>query len=527
MSASLANAGPPPRPAVNKWLIAITVMFGTFMAIMDVSVVNVSLPYMMGSFGENLSAITWVATSYSIAEIIMVTMTGWWSALLGRKRLYLLSFALFTVGSMLCGTAHTFTQMMVYRVIQGIGGGCLIPVSQAVLRESFPAEEQGMAMAVYGMGVVLAPAAGPILGGWLTDRFGWPAIFYINVPVCIVGLALVMAFLHDPPYLRRGVGRIDWLGIGLLAVSLTGLQVVLERGQQNDWFQSAGIVWGTAATVAALVAFVIWELRTPHPVVNLRLLRNVPLSLGSSMGIILSIGLFGTSFILPQFTQDLLGYSAYDAGLILSPRALALLVAMPIVGWLYKRVDARALIVFGLGFILWSYWGLSHLSLSAGFQDLVPILIIMGLGMPFVFVTISTVSLSTVSHREMTDAAGFYTLARRVGGNLGYAIVATLVARGTAIHRADLAANITPLNSAYRRFHHTLLALLRARGLPPLGAQHTALALTNATVNRQATMLAYNDLALFLGALFIVFIPLLFFLPGRPPGAAAKPAPAH
>jgi MFS transporter, DHA2 family, multidrug resistance protein len=230
---------------VNKWLVAGTVLFGSFMAVMDISVVNVALPHMMGNFSEDMSSITWVATSYSIAEIIMVTMAGWLSTLMGRKRLYLFSFGLFTLGSILCGTAVNFHQMLFYRILQGIGGGALIPVSQAILRETFPPEEQGMAMAVYGMGVVLAPAMGPILGGWLTDRYGWPWIFYINVPVSVVGMLMVGAFVKDPAYLRRGVNKIDWLGIFLLAVALTTMQIVLERGQSQNWFDSRMIIIGT------------------------------------------------------------------------------------------------------------------------------------------------------------------------------------------------------------------------------------------------------------------------------------------
>jgi DHA2 family multidrug resistance protein len=500
-------------PNANKWIIAGVVMFGAFMAVMDISVVNVALPHMMGTFGESLSAITWVATSYSIAEIIMVSMAGWFSTLLGRKRLYLLSFALFTVGSILCGTAHTFTQMMIYRTIQGIGGGSLIPVSQAILREAFPHEQQGIAMAIYGMGVVLAPATGPIIGGWLTDHYGWPAIFYINVPVSIIGIILTAIFLYDPPYLRRGVKSIDWGGIGLLAVSLTGLQIVMERGQEKGWFSSSLIVWGTIITLSAIIALIIWELRADHPIINLRLLKHSSLSIGCCMGIVLSIGLFGTTFILPQFTQDLLGYDAFKSGLILAPRAFALLAAMPLAGILYRHVNAKALILFGLGFILWSYWDLAHLSLTIDFWGLVPLLLIMGIGMPFMFVTISTVSLSAINRQEMTDASSIYTLARRVGGNIGYALVATLVARGVQVHRTDLTAHVSAYNPAYRSFLASATALLQHQGLSALQAGQAALGLINQLVNRQATMMAYNGAAYALGFLFLATVPLVFLLP--------------
>lgn len=515
----------PIHRTVNKWIVAGTVMFGAFMAVMDISVVNVALPHMMGTFGQSLSAITWVATSYSIAEIIMVSMAGWWSTLLGRKRLYLLSFALFTIGSILCGTAHTFTQMMIYRAIQGIGGGSLIPISQAIMREAFPHEQQGIAMAIYGMGVVLAPATGPILGGWLTDHYGWSAIFFINVPVSLIGMGLTAIFLHDPPYLRRGVKSIDWGGIGLLAIALTGLQVVMERGQEKDWFNSSFILWATVLTVAAAAALIVWELHVEHPIINLRLLKNRALSLGCCMGIILSIGLFGTTFILPQFTQDLLGYDAFESGLILSPRAFALLAAMPVAGLLYRHVNAKALILFGFGLVLWSYWDLAHLSLELGFWNLVPLLVIMGIGMPFMFVTISTVSLSAITRHDMTDASSIYTLARRIGGNIGYALMATLVARGVQVHRSTLAAHASQYNPAFNDFIAGVTKMFEHQGLNALQASHAALALLNRMINRHATMMAYNGAAFTLGILFIITIPLIFLLP-RSSKLRADPAAA-
>jgi DHA2 family multidrug resistance protein len=502
-------------PAVNKWLITVAVMFGAFMAVMDISVVNVSLPHMMGSFSEDLSSITWVATSYSIAEIIMVTMAGWWSTLIGRKRLYLGSFGLFTVGSILCGTATSFAQMLIYRVIQGVGGGALIPVSQAILRETFPQEEQGMAMALWGMGVVLAPAIGPILGGWLTDHYGWPWIFYINVPVSLAGILMVATFVHDPHYLRRGVKNIDWLGIILLAVALTSMQIVMERGQQENWFDSNMIRLGTAVCAASFLGLLYWEMKIGEPVVNFRILRNLTLSLGSFMGIVFGIALFGTTFILPQFTQELLGYPALEAGLILAPRAVMLLICMPIVGRLYRHLDARVLVIFGILVTCWSYYDLARLSLDAGFWNLVPTLLIMGVGMPFMFVTLTTLSLSTIPRADMTEASSLYTLARRIGGNIGYALVATLVARGQQIHRVQLVSHVTPYNPNMAAFEHQVAGLFGHSGLNPAALQHAGQALLNTLVNRQAAMMAYNDVSWILGLLFLATIPFALILPSR------------
>lgn len=512
------------RAAPHKWVIAFTVVFGTFMSVMDVSVVNVSLPHMMGAFGADISAITWVATSYAIAQIIMATMAGWWSRLIGRKRLYVLSLIVFTLGSILAGTAHSFAQMVTYRAIQGFGGGCLIPLSQAILRETFPLEEQGTAMGLFGMGVVLAPAIGPILGGWLNDNYGWPWIFYVNVPVSVPAILLAVAFLEDPPYLRRGVARVDWVGIALLSVGLTGIQIVLERGQQYEWFSSSFIVIGFAAAAVSLAALVIWELQHSEPIVDIRLLKNVPLSAGSAMGLVYGIGLFGTTFILPQFTQQLLGYSAFQAGMILLPRAVALFCLMPVAGALTRRLDARFLILTGLGFMYLSFYDLSQLSLSAGPRSMMPALIIMGASMPFVFVTMSAVTLNSVPREDVTHATSIYTLARTVGGNIGYAIIATLIANGTQLHRGTLVAHVNPYNPQYLAFHAGAASELARSGLGTVAADQTAIALADALVNRQAAMLAFNGTFWWLGFFFLLVIPLVFLLPSRPGGGTVAQA---
>jgi DHA2 family multidrug resistance protein len=516
-------AGVELAPAGKKWLVTVAVMSGTFLAVMDVSVVNVSLPHMMGNFGQSLSSITWVATSYGIAEILSITMAGWWSALLGRKRLYLVSLALFTLGSMLAGTAQTFPQMLLYRTVQGLAGGTLTPLSQAILRETFPARQQAMAMSIFGMGVVLAPALGPILGGWLTDNYGWPWIFYINVPVSIVALFMVSAFVEDPPYLRRGIARVDWLGIALLTAGLTGMQIVLERGNEHNWFASRGITIGTVLTIATLIFLVVWELRIREPIVNVRVLRNTALSVGAGVGFLFGIAFFGTTFSLPQLTQHLLHYPAYQAGLVLLPRMITLFFVMPIVGWLFNYVDPRLLIGVGIAITYWSFQQLAHLSLNVGFWNLVPIMLVMGVAVPCMFVPLSTVSLSTIRREDMTAAASLYTLTRRVGGNIGYALVATLVDRFSTGHRGHLIEHISPLNPAYLGYHADLTARLVQGGGDPITAPNKALALVNTEVNRQAAILAYNDLAWMFGTMFLATLPLLFLLSRRP----AAPSATH
>ncbi|MEJ2701211.1 MAG: DHA2 family efflux MFS transporter permease subunit [Sedimentisphaerales bacterium] len=500
--------------APDKWIVAFTVIFGTFMAVMDITVVNVALPHMMGTFSQDLSTITWVATSYSIAQIIMVTMAGWWSAFLGRKRVYMLSLAVFILGSILAGTAQTFTQMLIYRTIQGFGAGALIPVSQAILREAFPIEEQGMAMSIFGMGVVLAPAIGPVLGGYLTDQLGWPWIFYINVPASVPALLLAAAFIHDPPYLKRGVKHIDWFGIILLAMGVTWMQIVLERGQQYNWFASDLIRAGAAVTLVAFITFILWELHVAEPVINIRLLRNVPLAAGSAMGFVFGIALIGTTFILPQFTQRLLGYPAYQSGLVLMPRALSLFMLMPVAGYLLKYIDSRILMLTGIGVMLWAYYGLAQLSLQVGYWNLVPVLLLLGGGMAFMFPTMTSTTLSRIQRKDMTHATSLYTLTRLVGGNVGYAAIATLVANYTQAHRAYLVKNVSALNPLYAAFHKGMSTGFVRYGLEPHAASRAASAAVNFGINQQSTLMAYNDTELILGATLLLIVPLVFLLPG-------------
>jgi len=512
----------------GKWLVASSVMIGTFLSVMDATVVNVAMPHMMGSFGQDLLTITWVSTAYSIAEIITITMAAWWTMLLGRKQLFLASMFLFIVGSVLAGTSRTFGQLIFYRVLQGIGGGSLIPCSQAIARETFPPAEQGMAMALYSMGVVTAPAIGPVVGGWLVDNYGWQWVFFINVPFCIVGIMMVSAFVHDPPYLKRGVATIDWAGIALLTVGLTAAQVVLERGQEVDWFASRWIVFGTIVAAVSLIGLVWWELfRTDDPIVDFRLFRNIPLSVGCGLGAVIGFALYGSSFLLPQFTQQLLSYPAYQAGLVLMPRALTMIVAMPIVGRLYNRITPRALIGTGIVLLAIAYWKLSHFSLYVGFFTFLPILVMSGMGMGATMVTLSTVSLSTIPRHAMTAASSLYTLTRREAGNVAYAALATVVARREQYHRSDLVDSIVATNPAFRAADAGFRSMLTGAGLPSAPGQRRDLAMVDGLINRQSTMMAYNDCFWLVVPMFIIALPLLLLLPreGVPPDA--EPAEAH
>ncbi|MBF0503835.1 MAG: DHA2 family efflux MFS transporter permease subunit [Candidatus Omnitrophica bacterium] len=497
----------------NKWMVGVSVMIGAFMGVMDVSVVNVALPHMMGSFGQNLSAITWVATAYSIAAVIMLTMAGWWSTLVGRKNFYLFSFVIFTVGSILAGMSHTFAQMIICRILQGMGGGSLVPLAQAIIRETFSKKEQGMAMALFSMGVVVAPAVGPVLGGWLTDHYGWAWIFYINIPISLVGMLMVASFVHDPPYLRRGIKKIDIVGIILLTVGLTGLQVFLERGQQENWFDSPWILWTAVFTVISLVSLVLWELSVAEPVVNFRIFKNMQFRMGVLVVLVFGVALYGTTFILPQFTQRLLNYPAYQAGLVLMPRAVALMFVLPIVGKLYNYVDPRQLMIYGIAVVCVSYFQLAHLATSAGYGNIVPILLLMGTGMPFIFVTLSTVSLSTLEKENTTSATGLFNLFQQVGGNIGYAIVATLLERNSQIHHAYLAEHISRFNYNFVNLFHQMVGGMYRHGMALGRAREAAMAMVNGLVSQQSEMMAYNDISMFLMIIFLFCVPLVLMIP--------------
>ena len=503
------------RPPAGKWMIAGTVLLGSFVVVMDVSIVNVAMPQMIGEFGVSLDAITWVAVAYSIAEILLVTMAAWCTTLLGRKRFYIASFALFTGASVLCGLARSLEMMIVARVLQGIGGGGLIPVAQATMLETFPERERGMAMAIYSMGVVVAPTVGPVLGGWLTDEYGWPWIFYVNVPVGLLGIFLAATVLHDPPYMRRTLARIDVAGIVLLAVGLTALQICLERGERENWFDSSFIVVTAVVALLALTALLGWELWVEEPVVNLRVLKNVPLAAGTCMGFVFGISLFGSLFILPLFLQRLQGYTVLDSGLLQMPRFLIMFVLTPIAGRLYNLVDNRVVIGAGIAMMMLGYMHWAHLTLDVGLAQLLPGMLLTGGGMSFMFGTMSAVVMRTVPVPLLTAASGLYTLVRRIGGNAGYALVANQVAHRTAFHRARLVEHLTPYDTATTQALDGLTGRLASSGLAPGVAEDSALKLLSGTVNRHATIMAYNDVFWIMGMLFVVSLPFLFLLGGR------------
>ncbi len=499
--------------APNKWVVAGTVMTGTIMAVLDSSIVNVALPDMSGSLGATIEQITWVITGYILANVIIMPIIALLAARFGRKRVYMLSVLAFTGASMACGAARNLPLIVVFRIIQGLGGGVLITVSQAILRETFPVEEQGVAMGVYGMGVVLAPAIGPTLGGWLTDQYSWPWIFYVNVPIGIINLILVSRFIHDPPYLVREKGEIDWLGLALMTIGLGSLQLMLEQGEREDWFSSSFIVTLGVIAGAGLIFFIWRELTARRPAVDLRILRNPSFASATAIGGVLGMGLYGSLFLLPLFLQNLLGYSAMLSGLALMPRSLAMAVVMPIGGRFYNKLGPRFLVGLGLVVSAYSFWALGRLTTSMGFWDIFFPQMWQGVGFSLIFVALSTAALATIPKPKMTAATGLYNVVRQVFGSVGIAVAATQLTTHTAIYRAELVTHMgtTQLVQA-QHFIQMTAAAMRARGLDALEATRRALAILDLRVTRQAATLAYNHVFLLVTLLFAISVPLVFLL---------------
>ena len=498
----------------NKWVVAGTVLIGTVMAVLDSSIVNVALPDMSGSLGATIEEITWVVTGYILATVIVMPITGMLSARFGRKNFYLAMVVLFTAASMACGLARTMAAMVFFRALQGIGGGALITISQAILRESFPPKEQGLAMGLYGFGVVLAPAIGPTLGGWLTDQYSWPWVFYVNVPIGVINVLMVMRFIEDPPYLVREKGKLDIPGLALLTVGLGALQLMLEKGQDKDWFQSSFIVWLAVSAALGLACFVWRELRADRPAVDLTIFRNVPFSSATALGGVLGMGLMGALFLLPLFLQQLLGYTAMKSGLALTPRSAAMMVMMPIGGALYNRLGPRTLIGAGLAVSAYSFWDLAHLTTDTGPWDILLPQVWQGLGFALLFVALSTAALATIPREKMTAAAGLYNVVRQVMGSVGIAVAATELVRGQSRYHAMLAEHVTSYGAATQDWLRGATAGMVRAGADVVTATGRALRLLDVRVLRQAAVLSYNHVLLLVAVLFAISLPLVLLIRG-------------
>src|SRR5438270_747224 len=427
-------------PSFNPWLIAAAVMLATFMEVLDTSVANVALPHIAGNLSATPEESTWVLTSYLVSNAIILPATNWLGRYFGRKNFLIFCIVIFTASSAFCGAAASLGMLIVARILQGAGGGALQPIAQAVLLESFPPEKRGSAMAVFGMGIVVAPIIGPTLGGWITDNYSWRWIFYINVPVGALAVFMANTFVEDPPYIKnQRPGRIDYVGFGLMAVGLATLQLVLDKGQEEDWFHSPLITLAVVFAVATIIAFIIWELRAKEPIVNLRILTNRNFAVGTMLMTIMGIVIYGTIALLPLFLQTMLGYPAVQSGMAVSPRGIGSIISMIIIGRLVGRIDSRYLIMFGFTVLAFSTYLFSDINLQISMGSIVWPSIISGLAMGFVFVPLTTAAMGTLANEQMGNASGVFNLMRNTGGSIGIAAMTTLLARGAQIHQAALA----------------------------------------------------------------------------------------
>jgi MFS transporter, DHA2 family, multidrug resistance protein len=497
---------------INPWIVAIAVMLSTFMEVLDTTVVNVSLPHIAGSLSATIDEATWTLTSYLVSNAIILPLTGWLSNFFGRKRMLMLSVTGFTVASFLCGLAPSLPFLVVCRVVQGACGGGLQPISQAVLLESFKPEDRGKAMGFWGLGIVVAPLLGPVLGGWLTDSYSWRWVFYINVPIGLASLIMTRLFVFDPSYIRRTSSRIDYWGIGMLALGIGALQVVLDKGQEKDWFGTTWITGVTVIAVLALGSFLVYELRISDPVVNLRVFRNRTYSTGVFLMSMLGVGLYGTTVLIPLILQTLLGYPALRAGIAMAPRGLGSFIAMPVVGLIMAKVDPRKLLVIGMAVCAFTLFQFSRLNLQAGYWDFFWPQFEMGLSLGLVFVPLTTISMSPIPKETMGNATSLFNLVRNLGGSIGISAVNTIVLRRAQANVNILGAHVNPYSSTAMQMLSGLQHMFMSKGADLVTATQRANEAVFRLVTQQANMLAYNNVFRILGGLFLFLIPFIFLM---------------
>jgi len=498
------------KPSGNPWMVAASVMLATFMVVLDSSVANVALPHIAGNLSASTDESTWVLTSYLVSNAIMLPASGWIARRIGRKRLLMLSILAFTVASLLCGMAINMPMLIVARVLQGAGGGGMQPLAQSILLESFPPEQHGTAMSVYSLGIIVAPVIGPTLGGWITDSYSWRWIFYINLPVGILALFMANLFIEDPPYLRHAFrGAIDYLGFGFMALWLGTMQLLLDKGQEADWFEATWICWIAAISVIAFVGFIVREIVHHDPIVELRVLRNRDFAVGTLITGLFGFVLYGTTALLPLFLQTLMGYPALDSGLAVSPRGIGSLVSVILVGVLINYIDGRILLACGFAFVGYSAFLLGQINLGISMTSVVVPNLINGLAGGFIFVPLTTMTMSHLRKQEIGNAAGIFNLMRNLGGSIGIACVTTLLVRGSQAHQNYLGANVTGTTPIAQQALRGLQGKFAAGGASGATAQAEALGAIYRSIQQQAALLAYADNFRLMAFLALICIPLV------------------
>ncbi|HEY6127400.1 MAG TPA: DHA2 family efflux MFS transporter permease subunit [Candidatus Acidoferrum sp.] len=499
------------KPRFSPWLIAFSVMLATFMEVLDTSIASVTLPHIAGSLSASTSEATWVLTTYLVANAVVLPSSSWFSLRFGRKSFLLLCIIVFTISSFLCGAATSLSWILIARTVQGASGGALQPLSQAILLESFPPEKRGAAMAIFALGVVVAPVLGPTLGGWLTDQYSWRWAFYINVPVGLVAVLLISRFVEDPPYISAAKpGRIDAIGLGLLAVWLGALQIILDKGQEDDWFGALWIRWAVAIVIAGFIAFLVRQLVIRNPIVNLCVFKDRNFSFGCLLIALLGSVVYGLVTILPLFYQTLMNYTASAAGIAVSPRGLGAIIIMPVAAALSSRMDNRWLIAIGYSIIGVTAMWMGGLTLDISQWSLTWPIIISGIGTGLVFVTLSTLAMGTLPKEQIGNASGLYNLFRNIGGSIGISIVNTIVARHSQLHRSELSHNLNGGIWFQKTFSH-IHTLMSVHALSTLSTRR-AFGVIQQTLDQQATVYSYVDDLRYVALLCFLSAPIVFFV---------------
>ncbi|HTN44941.1 MAG TPA: DHA2 family efflux MFS transporter permease subunit [Flavipsychrobacter sp.] len=503
---------------MRRVIVTITAIFCALLEIVDTTIVNVALNDMRGNLGATLTEVGWVITAYAIANVIIVPMTSWLSQQFGRRNYFAASIIIFTVSSFLCGNATGIWELVAFRFIQGLGGGALLVTSQTIITESYPPEKRGMAQAIYGLGVIIGPTLGPPLGGYITDTFSWPFIFYINIPIGIIATILTLRYVRSPKYGEKTDRRsIDWLGIGLLALAVGSLQYVLEKGHDDDWFSSPVIIVLAVFAVLGTFFFIWRELTYKNPIVDLRVLKNGNLRVGTILSFILGFGLYGSTFVIPLYTQSTLGWTATQSGMLMIPAALTTAFMMPIIGQLLQRGVKQQYLVAGgmLIFFIYSFWGYKILTPDTGAEHFFWPLIARGIGMGMLFIPITTLSLSTLKGPDIGKGAAFTGMLRQLGGSFGVALITTFISSEATTHRTAIVSHLDASNPAVQQRIAGMQQNFIAKGMSPDLALKSAYQALDYSVSKQAMVLSYMDVFLYIGILFLICIPFVLMVKGN------------
>ena len=501
----------------RRVIITITAIICALLEIVDTTIVNVALNDMRGNLGATMTEVGWVITAYAIGNVIIVPMTSWLSQQFGRRNYFAASIMIFTIFSFLCGNANGIWELVAFRFLQGIGGGALLVTSQTIITESYPPEKRGMAQAIYGLGVIIGPTLGPPLGGYIVDNFTWPYIFYINIPIGIIATLLTLQFVRSPQYSEKSKTKdVDWLGIALLAVAVGSLQYVLEKGHDEDWFNSGVIIFLAVTALFGLFFFIWRELTFRNPIVELRVLKNGNLRVGTILSFIMGFGLYGSTFIIPLYTQATLGWTAQQSGMLMIPAALTTAFMMPIIGQLLQKgVKQQYLVALGmLLFFVYSFWGYKIISPDTGKDDFFWMLIVRGMGMGMLFIPVTTLALSTLKGQQIGQGAAFTGMMRQLGGSFGVAVITTYLAQKNMVHRSDLVAHLNVNDLDVQNRVSAMQHVFMAKGMTPDIALNAAYKALDYTVMKQASVLSYMDAFLGLGLLFLFCIPFVLMVKG-------------